>query len=84
MNSLAEIISIDKIVGKEIYACANEDEFNQFLKYNHDYTVLPHAGEVIPNPGMSDFKDRDNRDWNSLMIAIMGYVMEKPNWDIFH
>ncbi len=46
LNELSNKISIDKFENGNVYAYSNELEFNNFLKYNLDYEVLKHPGEV--------------------------------------
>jgi hypothetical protein len=73
IKDLTLIVSLDKIDGNKIYAYANEDEFNRFLKFNLDYQVLTPPGELLVNPKMSDFEDPNNRDWNAYP-TYQGYV----------
>ena len=51
ISTLTKIISIDNVEGIKIYAYANEKEFNEFIKLNYKYTILPHPGDVV-NPKM--------------------------------
>ena len=46
INNLTKIISIDNVVGNNVYAYANEEEFNQFLKLGYKYEVLKNPGDV--------------------------------------
>lgn len=46
-NTLTKIISIDNVEGNTVYAYANEKEFNEFVKLNYSYKILPHPGDVI-------------------------------------
>lgn len=46
INELGKIISIDDVKGNFVFAYANEEEFNKFLKYNIAYEVLPHPGDL--------------------------------------
>lgn len=63
IRQLAEIISIDNVDGLIVYAYANEKEFNDFLKLNIDYEILPAPGkEIIPE--MSD-NIREISDWDT-------------------
>lgn len=65
INRLTEIISIDNVVGKTIYAYANRKEFNTFLKNGFPYTVLIHPGDVLINPNMSDYNNKMQRQWDT-------------------
>ncbi len=65
INELNQIISIDKVAGSRVYAYANEAGFSKFLKYNSPYTVLIPPGDLLKNPKMSDYMDRNNRDWDA-------------------
>ena len=45
--TLTKVISIDNVEDKTIYAYANEKEFNEFIKLNYKYKILPHPGDVV-------------------------------------
>jgi hypothetical protein len=51
LKELTKIISIDnvkdKVINLEVYAYANEQELNKFLKYNIDFEVLTHPADLI-------------------------------------
>ena len=47
INILTKIISIDNVDGKTVFAYANEKEFNEFIKLNYKYQILPHPGDVV-------------------------------------
>ena len=53
LEILINIISIDNIKGKEVYAYANENEYNEFLSFNIEHKVLTKPGELFI-PEMSD------------------------------
>jgi len=46
INELSKIISIDNVTGSTVFAYANRTEFEEFLKLNIPFTVLPHPGDV--------------------------------------
>ena len=50
---LTNVISIDNVQGTIVYAYANESEYNAFLSYNIEHTILSKPGELII-PEMSD------------------------------
>ncbi|MBN2683178.1 MAG: PKD domain-containing protein, partial [Bacteroidales bacterium] len=50
---LTSKISIDNLVGLEVFAYANQRGFSEFLEYEFPYEVLEHPGELI-NPEMHD------------------------------
>ena len=47
INTLTKIISIDNVIEDNVYAYANEKEFNNFKKLNIEYTVLTPPGKLI-------------------------------------
>ena len=50
LNELTKIISIDnvqdKVINIEVYAYANKDELNKFLKHNIDFEILTHPADL--------------------------------------
>ncbi len=44
LQSVANIISIDKVDGNKVYAYANSEEFNSFLTFDYKYTIQQAAG----------------------------------------
>ncbi|NWG28696.1 MAG: T9SS type A sorting domain-containing protein [Ignavibacteriaceae bacterium] len=62
IRELTDIISIDNVDGTTVYAYANKNEYNQFLSFNLNHSILPKPGELI-NPEMSDRLD-EITDWN--------------------
>jgi hypothetical protein len=46
LEKLTTIISIDNVEGKRVKAYANEEEWNNFIKLNYSYKVLPHPGDA--------------------------------------
>ena len=71
VRNLTNVISIDNVEGNTVYAYANESEYNEFLKYKLQHTILPKPGELI-NPEMSDNID-EIADWN-VYPTYDGYV----------
>ncbi len=63
LNYLTKIISIDNVVGDEVFAYANPGEFAEFLKLGYMYTSLPHPGSLI-NPRMSHDPKQIVLDWD--------------------
>lgn len=63
INSLTKIISIDDVKNNAVFAYANKEEFENFVKLNYEYKILPHPGTLI-NPVMSDIID-DITEWDS-------------------
>ncbi len=62
--SLTRVISIDNVKKDEVFAYANKKEFNDFLNYGIDYTVLPAPGFLI-NPKMKSVIDiKGVLDWD--------------------
>ncbi len=77
LNNLSRIISIDnakdQVIGYEIFAYANREEFKEFLKFNFKFQVLKHPG--IPE---FDVKSSSNpkdimADWD-VYPTYSGYV----------
>jgi murein tripeptide amidase MpaA len=62
IQKLTNVISIDNVEGTTVYAYANESEYDAFLSYNIEHTILPKPGELII-PEMSDELD-EITDWN--------------------
>ncbi|MCK4696164.1 MAG: succinylglutamate desuccinylase/aspartoacylase family protein, partial [Candidatus Cloacimonetes bacterium] len=60
---LTKIISIDNVIGKEVYAYANPEQFQRFKDLNYAYEILPHPGSLI-KPKMASTKER-MREWDS-------------------
>jgi murein tripeptide amidase MpaA len=60
---LTKIISIDNVIGKEVYAYANPGQFQRFKDLNYAYEILPHPGSLI-QPEMASTKER-MREWDS-------------------
>ncbi|GBD88354.1 zinc carboxypeptidase precursor [bacterium BMS3Abin03] len=62
VGEITNIISIDNVADRKIFAYANEDEFEQFLRLDIPYKILPKPGTLI-SPKMSD-DIRGITDWN--------------------
>ncbi len=58
---ITKIISIDNREEMTIFAYANENEFDDFLKLGYDYKILPHPNEGF-NPKMATFEEIQNSD----------------------
>jgi len=71
VRELTNIISIDNIDGNIIYAYASKTEYEEFLSYHIDHTILPKPGELII-PEMSDDPDEIN-EWD-VYPTYDGYV----------
>jgi len=71
LRELTNIISIDNIDGNTVYAYASKREFEEFLTYNIEHTILPKPGELII-PEMSDAID-EITDWD-VYPTYDGYV----------
>ena len=57
-------LSIDKVIGPEVFAYLNKREFLKFLDNKLPYEVLTHPGDLLPNPRMSDYSDRENYEFD--------------------
>ena len=57
IEEMTKIISIDNFTDGFVYAYANEIEYNNFLRRNIPYEILPRPGDV-PNVSMSNNVER--------------------------
>ena len=55
IHILTRVISIDNVKGLELYAYANRKEFDAFLTYGFDYTILPHPGTLLSEAELNPF-----------------------------
>ncbi len=62
-KALTSIISIDNVDDNNVYAYANENEYNQFLAFNIEHEILKKPGELII-PEMSDAID-EITEWDT-------------------
>jgi hypothetical protein len=46
INEISKIVSIDNVNNFEVFAYANKDEFDKFLKLNIPFWILPHPGDA--------------------------------------
>ncbi|GAB4369686.1 MAG: hypothetical protein Kow0042_11550 [Calditrichia bacterium] len=63
LDYLTHIISIDNVVGKTVYAYANEKEFERFKPLSYSYEILPHPGSLYPNQMSENLLQ--TRDWDT-------------------
>ncbi len=54
IESLTKIISIDNVIGNDVYAFANEKEFNEFLKLGYKFELLPLPNETATGLTMAE------------------------------
>lgn len=65
INLLTKVISIDKVTDGMAFAYANKKGFTKFLEFELPYVILPHPGDLLTNPRMSDKTDiRDIEEWD--------------------
>ena len=65
IHELTNIISIDDVKNKTVFAYANKKEFEKFLSLNIDYTILISPGKLIKNPKMLEKVNiREITDWD--------------------
>ncbi len=62
LNTLTNIISLDNIKGKTVFAYANQHEFEEFIKFNYSFEILPNPSTLII-PEMSGLIE-DITNWN--------------------
>ncbi|MCK4338484.1 MAG: carboxypeptidase regulatory-like domain-containing protein, partial [Candidatus Cloacimonetes bacterium] len=63
INTLTKIVSIDNVIGTEVYAYANQYELQKLKELGYDIEILPHPGTLII-PKMAKTKEQI-RDWDS-------------------
>ena len=63
LKTLTRVISIDNVTSGQVYAYANEEEYNQFLDLGIKHNVLQRPGTLI-HPEMSDDINKII-DWNT-------------------
>lgn len=71
LYTLTKTISIDNVVGNEVYAYANDKQMLDFIKLGYFYDMLPNPGTLI-NPKMSGNID-EIKDWD-VYPTYDGYV----------
>lgn len=64
ITKLAKIVSIDKVLGSQVYAYANREELQKFLEYDLYYEVLTHPGDLLKNPQMYYGKPGESFEWD--------------------
>ena len=47
LEILTRIISIDNVRGNQVFAYANQKEFQKFLDLGYTYSILPHPGSLL-------------------------------------
>ncbi|MFA5419287.1 MAG: M14 family zinc carboxypeptidase, partial [Bacteroidales bacterium] len=72
INKLSHIISIDKIVGNEVTAYANEKEFEHFIEMNIDFRVVTPPSMLRQPKMMTELPSRESNDWDAY-----------PTWDTY-
>jgi zinc carboxypeptidase/carboxypeptidase family protein/type IX secretion system substrate protein len=72
VNSISSLISIDNFTGGQVFAYANINEFEEFLKLNIPYWVLEHPGDINFDPKMKSNPD-EIMEWDSYP-TYEGYV----------
>lgn len=72
INEISSIISIDNVKDFEVFAYANKEEFDNFLKLNIPYWVLPHPGDVNFDLRMRNLPD-EIMEWD-VYPTYDGYV----------
>lgn len=63
-NYLTTIISIDRLSGGQAWAYANKREFQNFLKENIDYNILPAPSSLCSNPRMYNGSNKEVLAWD--------------------
>jgi hypothetical protein len=63
LRKLTRVISIDNVVGKEVYAYANERELDQFRALGYTYEELQHPSTLIQPKMAADKRGMD--EWDS-------------------
>ena len=63
LETLTQIISIDKVTGNEVIAYANQEEFEQFLTLNIPYQIVERPVLTPEELNMSDFETIRGTNW---------------------
>ncbi len=63
LRKLTRVVSIDNVVGKEVYAYANERELEEFKALGYTYEALQHPGTLIQPRMAADKRGMD--EWDS-------------------
>ena len=87
LKELTKIISIDnvkdKVINLEVYAYANEQELNKFLKYNIDFEVLTHPADLINVRTTDNINEIMAWDvyptYDAYVTMMNGFVTSHPN-----
>jgi len=82
IQTFTKIVSIDNVKGNEVYAYANQKEYDTFLKYQIPIEVLKHPGDVGKVAMSSDYK-LVKGNWNTYptydAYVQMMYAFEENN-----
>ena len=83
LYTLTQVISIDNVIGNEVYAYANDKEMKDFLKLGHFYEMLPHPGSLIDaktSGNIDEITDWDVYPTYDGYIAMMNqFAAQYPN-----
>ena len=63
VNDLSRIISVDNVKNGEVFAYANQKEFDRFLEYGLDFQVLT-PPSMLYEPLMRSAGNRETDDWD--------------------
>jgi len=61
VDVLTRIISIDNFKGNEVFAYANHEQFEKFLKYGYKLTILPNPGSLLKGTDLIPESYTNNR-----------------------
>lgn len=67
VHTLTRIISIDNVIGHEVFAYANRKEFSEFIQLKLVFTLLPHPGTLLSESELNPYSGTDQRNrttWN--------------------
>ncbi len=84
INDISKIVSVDNVKGETVFAYANKNEFEEFLKLNIPFTVLPHPGDVNFDLNMqsspSGVMEWDTYPTYDAYVAMMNqFAIDYPN-----
>lgn len=68
ISRLSSVVSIDRVLGSQVYAYANKEELQKFLEYDFYYEVLTHPGDLLKNPQMYYGKPGESFEWDKYPI----------------
>lgn len=83
LKTLTDIISIDNVIEGQVYAYANGNEYNKFLRLKIKHTILQRPGTLIEPKMSADFQDIMNWDtyptYDAYVLLMNQFAMLHPD-----